>query len=203
MYYSDNKLRVFKMLKKLMEAEEKKDAAAAEETPPTEEAPAETPAEVPAEETPPTEEAPAETPAEVPAEETPLEEAPEETPPAEAPEEAATEETPAEATTEETAEEPKADPAQEAAKKIEDMAKKNIVDDYDLAKQLKFSYQPILNANTLREKTGAIRTYQKIIDDLIKSSENKKIRDALEKTRDFIRADSKVLATRFFRKLKK
>jgi hypothetical protein len=184
MYYSDNKLRVFKMLKKLMEAEEKKDAAAVEETPPAE--------------------APAETPAEVPAEETPPEEAPEETPPAEVPEEAATEETPAEAPTEETAEEPKADPAQEAAKKIEDMAKKNIVDDYDLAKQLKFSYQPILNANTLREKTGAIRTYQKIINNLIdKSSEDEKIRVALEKTRDFIRADSKVLATRFFRKLKK
>ena len=189
MYYSDNKLRVFKMLRKLMEAEEKKDAAAVEETPPTEEAPAETPAEVPAEETP-AEEAPAD--------------ASEETPPAEAPEEAATEETPAEAPAEETAEEPKVDPAQEAAKKIEDMAKKNIVDDYDLTKQLKFSYQPILNADTLREKTGAIRTYQKIVNKLIdKSSEDEKIRVALEKTRDFIRADSKVLATRLFRKLKK
>lgn len=192
MYYFDNKLRVFKMLKKLMEAEENKDpAATAEETPPAE-APEETPTEeAPAEEAP-----PAEAP-ETPAEET----ATEETPPEEAPEEAPTEETGESA---EAAEEPEVDPAQEAAKKIEDMAKKNVVDDYDLVKQLKFSYQPILNADTLREKTGAIRTYQKVIDNLVdKSEENEKIKAALAKTRDFIRADSRYLAAKLFRKLNK
>ena len=145
------------MLRKLMEAEEKKDAAAEEPSP------AETP----------------ETPAEAPAEETP----------AEAPAEA---------------EEAPKDESEETAKKIEDLSKKQVVDDYDLTKQLKSLYEPILNADTLKEKSKAIKNYQKVINNLAKKSEkNDKVKDALIKTREFIMADSKRLASLLFRKLKK
>jgi len=188
------------MLRKLMEAEEK----AVEETPPPVEAPAE---EAPTEETPAEapEEAP-ETPAAegeaAPAEEAPAEEAPAEETPEEAPETPA-EETPTEATEETATEKPK-DESEETAKKIEDLSKKQVVDDYDLTKQLKFYYEPILNADTLKEKTKAIKNYQEVIDKLAKKSkENYKVKDALEKIKEFIKPGDEELADYISKKLSK
>ncbi len=169
------------MLRKLMEAEEKKDdATAAEEvSPPTEEAPAEAPVEEP---TPPEE---------TPAEETPPADAPEETPPAEAPEEVPAEET--------TTEKPK-DESEKSAEKIEDLSKEPTVGDYGLAKQLKSLYEGILNASTLKERAKAEKEYKKVIDNL---EINDKIRDALEKVIPFIKPGDKELADYISKKLKK
>jgi hypothetical protein len=187
MYYTNNKLRVFKMLKKLMEAEEK--APLPEEPPPAEEVSEPEVTETPTE--------PEATP-----EEMPEPSATEEPPPAEeepaAPE--TTEETPVEG--EEKIKKEK-DESEKVVEKIGKLSKETVVDDYSLTSELKTLYQPILNAETLKEKNAAIKTYQKIINGLIKQSKtNEKISDALEKTRQFIRADSVLLANRLFRKLK-
>lgn len=177
MYIIDNKLRVFKMLRKLLEAEEK-----APEQAPAETLPAEAPEAAPAEETPAEEGLPTEAP-ETPPEEAPTEAPTEEALPAEAPEEP-----PAEAPEAEAPEAPPEEKLYPKAEKIFTLSNDERVSFYGVLSSLKATYQEeVLNIEDKDERNSAIKNFKKnIIKPLEKKAEtNPKLSTALSKFRSF------------------